>query len=446
MRTTLTTFMVLTLGALAPRAATAQAPLPLSLDDAIQRGVGHDPRLGEARARDTAATVAIGSNAALNRPSITGSAGYLRTNHVPPFGFRQPNGDLNVIFPDIPNKYRFRGEMDVPLYTSGRVDALVATAEAESHATTAELRATEQDVRMDIARAYWGLVTARENARVLQQALDREDAYVGDVKARVDAGILPPNDLLSAQAQRAREAVQLIQANNDAAVAQIALGLLIGVGPDTPIEPTTRVDQALAGADDLASQPATALAAAGREQRGERIGLQAQQAGLQSSATAALATNKPTVAGVMAIQPARPNERFVPPTDTWNWSWDLGVNVTWSVFDGGRSRADAASATAQAEAVSHRIEQFDARLALEVRQCLLDLAASRAALSASNEAVAAATEAHRVVAERFSAGVATSTDVLDAQLALVQAELERTRLMAEQRINEARLLRSVGKL
>ncbi|HZW76420.1 MAG TPA: TolC family protein, partial [Caldimonas sp.] len=168
--------------------------------------------------------------------------------------------------------------------------------------------------------------------------------------------------------------------------------------------------------------------------------------GLLSSANAALASAKPTVAGLMAIQPARPNDRFVPPTDQWNLSWDLGINVTWSLFDGGRSHADAASATAQADAVTHRIEQFDARLALEVRQALLDLAASRAALSASNDAVSAATEAHRVVVERFNAGVATSTDVLDAQLALVQAELERTRLMAGMRINEARLLRSVGKL
>src|SRR5262249_22937254 len=158
----------------------------------------------EARAQDTAAALAIGSSTALGRPSVTGSAGYLRTNHVPEFGFVQENGQLNVIFPDIPNKYRVRGEMDVPLYTARPVDALVASAQAGAQASAADVRATEQDVRMDVTRAYWGLVTARANARVLQQALDREDAYVGDVKSRVDAGVLPPNDLLSAQAQRAR--------------------------------------------------------------------------------------------------------------------------------------------------------------------------------------------------------------------------------------------------
>jgi len=428
-----------------PTVARAQTPLSLSLEEAIRLGVGHDPRLSEARAKDAATASVVASNETLKKPTVTTSAGYLRTNHVPEFGFQQ-GSNFTVIFPDVPDNYRFRAEMDVPLYTSGRVDALVASARAEHQASSADLRAGEQDVRMDVTRAYWGLVTARENVRVLRQALDREDAYVGDVKSRVDAGVLPPNDLLSAQAQRARESVQLIQATNDAAVAQIALGLLIGVGPDAAIETTSQVDQPLSGASDLSDQPAVALAAAGREQRGERIALSARQAGLLSSAGAALAGMKPTVSALAAVQPARPNERFVPRTDQWNLSWDLGVNLTWPVFDAGKARADAATATAQAESVAHRIEQFDAQLALDVRQALLDITASRAALGASGEAVAAATEAHRVVSERFSAGVATSTDVLDAQLALVQAELERTRLQAGLRINEARLLRAIGKL
>ena len=38
----------------------------------------------------------------------------------------------------------------------------------------------------------------------------------------------------------------------------------------------------------------------------------------------------------------------------------------------------------------------------------------------------------------------TSTDVLDAQTALLEAELERTRIAATLRLNEARLLRAAG--
>jgi outer membrane protein TolC len=48
------------------------------------------------------------------------------------------------------------------------------------------------------------------------------------------------------------------------------------------------------------------------------------------------------------------------------------------------------------------------------------------------------------VAARFDAGVATSTDVLDAQVMLLRAELERTELSASVRVAEAELLRVLG--
>jgi len=79
-----------------------------------------------------------------------------------------------------------------------------------------------------------------------------------------------------------------------------------------------------------------------------------------------------------------------------------------------------------------------------VRQRLLDVSAAGSALTASSEAVSAAAEARRVVGERFDVGVATNTDVLDADVAWLEAELEHTRLLAGLRISEARLVRSLG--
>jgi outer membrane protein len=169
-----------------------------------------------------------------------------------------------------------------------------------------------------------------------------------------------------------------------------------------------------------------------------------REAALRSAGDAAMASLRPQVAALAAVEPARPNQRFVPRMDRWNTSWDLGVTVSWPLFDGGKARADRAANLAQAQALTHRLEDFDAGVAFDVRQRLLDLESGRAALAANAEAVAAATEARRVVEERFRAGVATGTDVLDAQLALIEAELERTRLTAAIRLSEADLLRAVG--
>jgi outer membrane protein TolC len=304
----------------------------------------------------------------------------------------------------------------------------------------------EQDVRLEVVRSYWALVTSREQIAVLERGLQRTDAYVGDVRSRVDAGVLPPNDLLTARAQRARQAVRVVQAKNAAASAEIDLARLVGAPVGQPIVATTVVGQSTTGIESVAGFSADALVARALESRAEREGLQDRRAALQASATAALAATKPTVSAIAAVEPSRPNPRFVPRTDELKTSWDLGFNVSWSLFDGRRARADAAAATAQSDAVDARLTDFDAIVGVDVRQRLLDLESGRAALAASDEAVSASTEARRVVEERFRAGVATSTDVLDAQVALLEAELERTMLAATLRWSEARLLRALGAL
>ena len=424
--------------------AAAQGRVALTVEAAVTRAVEHAPRLAEARAREAAARSTYESKRATALPTGSVSTALSRNNHVDEVLIGLPTGGTRVLFPDIPDNYRVRGELLVPVYAFGRVGATLAAARSDIDAATADLRATEAEVRLDAARVYWTMVTARETVRLLEQSLARTDAFVADVKARVDAGVLPPNDVLSAQAQRARHAVRLIQARNDQALLELELGRLIGERAGVAIDATSAVDRAGAATGDLVAATAEDLIARAVGARAERESLSARSASLRSSAMAALANVRPYLTGLAAVEPARPNMRFVPPIDAWRTSWSLGVNMTWPLWDSGRSRAESAALTSQAAAVDARRTEFDDLVAIEVRQRLLDLDAGRAALAASREAVLAATEARRVVEERFRAGVATNTDVLDAQVALLEAEVEQTRLHATQRITEARLVRAVG--
>jgi outer membrane protein TolC len=91
------------------------------------------------------------------------------------------------------------------------------------------------------------------------------------------------------------------------------------------------------------------------------------------------------------------------------------------------------------------LAEFDSVLAVEVRQRALDLESGRAAVAAAAEAVRAASEARRVVAERYQAGVIAQIEVLDAEYALLQSELDRARALAGVRLSEARLARAIGR-
>jgi hypothetical protein len=143
------------------------------------------------------------------------------------------------------------------------------------------------------------------------------------------------------------------------------------------------------------------------------------------------------------LRAAEPED--LPRAERWDDSWDAGVNVTWSLWDGGRVAADVAQAAGAADAVRARLREFDSVLAVEVRQRSLEISSGTAAIAAADEAVRAAAEARRVVGERYRAGVIPQGDVLEAELQLLQSQLDRTRAQASVRLAEARLDRVLGR-
>lgn len=426
-----------------PAVARGQARVVLTLEDAIARGKATAPRLLEARAREDAATASRDGRAALAKPTLSVSSSYLRTNHVDEYSIPQAGGGTRVLFPDIPDNIRARTELLWPVWTSGRVDALVGSAESELRATQSDGQAAAADVVMEITQAYWTLVTAREAVKVIDQSLERTDAWVAEMQARLEAGLISPHEVLTARARRARDQVQRIQAAHAASTAERELARLVGI-PGQAIDPVSPIDRAWDGLAALTAKQAAEVVTLARESRAERTALTARQSAFRSYAEAAMAASRPQVGVLAALEPARPNSRFIPREDEWRTSWDLGVTVTWSLFDGGRAKADRAGAEAQARAFDHRLADFDARVSVDVQQRLQEVEAGNAAIAAAAEAISASEEAHRVLQERYAAGVATSAEVLDAQVAWLEAALERTRLQASLRVSEARLRRAVG--
>ena len=432
------TLILLLLG---PAAASAQEPsLPLTLEEALRRGQRESLRIAELQARvDAAAAVEAGRHAA-GRPLVAALGGYTRTNHVEEFRVFAPGQPTNVIYPDVPDNFRARLDLQWPIYTGGRTEALVRAARAERDAAGSDLLAARADLKLEITRAFWALVTAREAEDVLNRSVESLDAHVRDIRSRLEQGLGPPNEVLSAEAQRSGERVLALEARNNRAVAEADLRRLIGEDPSGAIVPQ------VSDAEIPPAPPAmAALIAEAERQRPERQALQQRAAASRAREAAAGASTRPQIALAGGYDYARPNPRIFPRADAWNDSWDVSVNVSWSLWDGGRRQAEQAEATAGTHAIEARVGEFDRQLTLEVRQRWYELDSSRAAIEAASDGVKAAVEARRVLRERFTAGVATSTDVLDAETAVLRAELDRTRAISNARFASARLERAIGR-
>jgi outer membrane protein TolC len=444
---TLRVFVASCLCVAATTAQAQQAANVITLDSAIQQALAASRRLAELQSRTEAAEYAVAGRRAADRPAVSLLGGYTRTNHVDEFSIAFPGRAPVVVYPDIPDNYRTRLDLQWPIYTGGRAGALEAAARAEREATAGDLDAARADLRLEVTRAFWALVTARDTEAVLARSVDVADAHVKDLRARLAQGLISPNDVSSAEAQASHQHVLALEAANQRAVAEADLRRLTANETPGRLEPdvATEMRRETSGpAGDAASKQTAELIAAALTRRAERRSLQQRAASAADRAKAAGAAARPQVSIGGGYDYARPNPRIFPRTPDWRSSWDASVNVSWSLWDGGRRAAEQGEARALAAALATRVEDFDRQLTFEVRARQLDVDSSREAVTAAADEVRAATDAERVVGERYRAGVATSTDVLEAQVARLQAELDRTRAIANLRLAEARLQRALG--
>jgi outer membrane protein len=425
-----------------PASAQSAAPIRLTVADAVTRGLETSHRLAEIRARQTGAQATVRVAQVSDQPTVSASAGYSRTNHVPVFGFIQ-NGAFRILYPDIPDNVVSRVSFAWPIYTAGRTDALERAADAEAKAVGADLDAARSDLRLEIVRAYWAAVTAREATRVLEESMARVDGQLRDVRQRFEVGLVAPNEVSGLASQRSREEAQMIEARNIREATLIDLRRLIGAEPEAVIDlvdALASISPTVAEIGTVSDTVRTAL-----DQRPERKALTLRLGGAQAREQAAAAERRPTVVFGGGVDYANPNPHIFPRQGVWQESWDLSVNLNWMLFDSGRAKAQMAEAAAAATAVRERMAEFDSVVSAEVRQRRLELDSSRALLKAASDAVASAADARRVIADRFSTGVATSTDVIVAQAALLESELGVTRAMASVKLAEARLERAIGR-
>ena len=421
-------------------ASTPPETLRLGLADALARARAASPRLARLSSLESAAAEGARGARAGRLPELTASAGYTRNSNVPELFLVTPGAPPQAIFPNIPDNYRLHAGLAVPLFTSGLLGHTIAAAEEQRSAAERDKAAGLGDVVLETTAAYWALVASREGVKVLTEAVASYDAHLKDAVARQEVGLAARNEVLAVQVERDRAELARLQAANIAEVDQANLRRLLDLPPATLVECTEPLAQTPAAPEEVEALVAGAIAS-----RPEIGALQSRAASLDATATAERATVLPQVNLSAGYDYANPNTRILPPTAQWKGTWNVGLNLAVTAFDGGRASAAAAQAQAEADAVRHDLEDLQARIRLDVTSRLLDLSTARASINVAERNREAAQENVRVAQARYKEGVIPSSELLDAETALLRAGLDRTSALTGLRIAAARLDRAAGR-
>ncbi len=126
--------------------------------------------------------------------------------------------------------------------------------------------------------------------------------------------------------------------------------------------------------------------------------------------------------------------------------YDVGLNVSWGLFDRYLTRLTVARA--QETASDSAIDAEDRRLQVEgdVEQALNDYQASVQQVAAAERGLRAAEESYDAVQERYKVGASSIVDLLTAQSALVQAQASQVQARSNFTLQERAIELALGTL
>ena len=250
-------------------------------------------------------------------------------------------------------------------------------------------------------------------------------------------------DVLKVQTQLSDIQVKHTEASGNAQIAQMSLNSLLG----KPLETSLNLLDRPVPEDDSEGPPAGGVGGYMERAQSQRVEVASakERLAMQKAAVAAARGGwYPQIVLLGNYDYARPNQRVIPPKDAWEKSWDVGVSLQWNLWDWFATSSQTSQAQAGLVQTEAMVRQVNDAVALDAAQSFYRLTEAGKRIGVASIGTKQAEESYRITKERFKQGVSTTTDLLDAEVALLQARLNETQALVDYVIQKEKLNRALG--
>ncbi len=437
--------ILLTLCACLAGAASAQRRL--SVEEAVALGTANNRTARIAEARAEAASARAGEARTALLPSLKADASYRRLSEIDPFRVQLPGMPQPVtISPVVLDNYATHVGIQQPLFTGFKLRSNARAAESLAAAAEEDARSDRADLTLTIVSAYWALYQAREVLQAVGENVSRLESYEKDSQSMLRAGLITRADLLKIQVQLSNARIARMDADNDVRLAQMNCDLALCLPLETEIELTSRPGAPVGEKPSLGSLPLSDLRSRALKDRPDLAAATARVQAARSSVTAAQGNWWPQILLGGNYYYSRPNPRLLPTRDAWLGTWDVGVTMTLDLWNWGSTLRQVDQAQANLRQQELLAEQLEEGAKLEVTRTYLQSTQAGRKLEVAQLAVEQAQEGLRITRDRYGQSAATPSELLDAEVALLQAEIARSAATIEKEVSETRLAKAVGAL
>ena len=466
---------LLAAGQALPGWAEKTATTTLTMEESVRLALSQNPDLISTRQEREAALARIAEAKSGAYPGLNLNLGYTR-NWIQQSSVLAIEGEDDAGNPvqevrtltfGQPNQFTAGLTLQQSLYVGGKVRHGLKAARIYSDQVQQNVHTAEAGMRFQVHRTFLGVLMAGEAIDVAQMALRQAQANLKQVQSRYNQGAASEFDLLRAQVQTANLQPPLIEAKNtyqraleqlkqviglDMAQTVAVKGDLNAIATDlahrvaqrfpASVSPDTAPGEAQAFALRVDLDRAVALALEGRS---ELRSLDLQTDLLTEQVAVTRGDKKPTAAlfGSYGLQWQFPDKLRMTGEDVSD-NWMTGITLTVAILDGGRTKARVNQVkTALYQAQTQRKKLADG-IYLEVKNALLDLQEAQEKMAAQQQTIGQAERGVSIAEVRFSSGMATQLEVLDAQLALTTARTQYIRALHDYAVALVTLEHAIG--
>lgn len=395
----------------------AQQTRQLSLKEAVELSIDNSKTLKIADAKVAQATAELSEAKMRQYPDLKISGSYLRLN--------QPNVDLKVPLNSGSGEGSGSSASEIkvdqlmygmatatlPLFSGLRIKSGIESAKYLKKAAELDANQDKDEQVQNTIAAYYNLYKAQSAVRLVNENLKQAQQRVKDFSNLEANGLLARNDLLKVQLQESNVELTLVDAENNMKIANFNMNLMLGLDENTVLSLDSTGMGRLYKIKSMEEWEGMAIA-----NRSDYLALLQRQEATKTGVKAAKGEYYPSLAltgGYVAAD--IPN--FLTVTNAVN----VGVGVSYNLASLYKNGAKVKQAKAQQEQLYWSSLQLNDGIRMQVHQAYQNYLENLKKIDVYQKAVEQANENYRITKNKYDNALATTTDLLDADVAQLQA-------------------------
>ena len=321
----------------------------------------------------------------------------------------------------------------LPLFRGGRLYRAVNIAEMKKDIAQDTYRMNKQELVYNLTSVYYKIVQFEKLLLANDQSVKQLESHKKNVELYLKTGTVPKLDLLKTDVELSHAMENRLIVKNNLASAYELLKALMGMdNMDTEISivPENTMNESFPALEESMkiafSQRSDYKAIAKKRLIGEE--------------RVKIAEGKrfPDIFATGEYVAKAGNDT------AFKENWNYGVRFTIPLFDGGLIRSEINKEKAEMEKVKEEERAIKLLINREVRDAHLNIANARERIEVTQKAIESARENVRIELLKYDTGAGTSTDVIDAQTALLRAETDYYQALFDRETALAYLKKAIG--